>query len=90
MANKEIKKIGEAIQKANKKLETLEAQRKELDAQIKAVKNEIVSLEEERDAKKSCVIAELAKKNGISVDEIITALETKNFFDVQDKMEAKA
>ena len=90
MANKEIKKIDEAIQKTNKKLEALEAQRKELDAQIKTVKNEIASLEEAREAKKSCVIAELAKKNGISVDEIITALETKNFFDVQDKMETKA
>jgi predicted nucleic acid-binding Zn-ribbon protein len=85
--SKSVSGYGEKIAKIEKKLAKLEEQKTAIEVQIKGFKTEIAKLKEQETAEKGVALSIEAKKLGLTMDDILAAVSTGDFFDLQDKIE---
>lgn len=87
MNNKAIEKLNRELEKEQIKLEALRKKLSETEAEIKAKKSDIVELENQLKTEKLNAVANLLGRNGISVDDLLSAADTGDFLTMQDKIE---
>lgn len=75
------------IQKEEDKLAGLELKKEELENQIKECKAGIAELRKQEKREKLDAIAELNDKAGISLDDLLKAAQSGDFFSLQEKLE---
>lgn len=87
MNNKTIERLNREIEKEQAKLVVLRKKQVETEAEIKAKKSDIAELENQLKAEKLNAVANLLGRNGISVDDLLSAADTGDFLTMQDKLE---
>jgi predicted nucleic acid-binding Zn-ribbon protein len=75
------------IRKEEDKLAGLELKKEELENQIKECKAGIAELRKQEKREKLEAIAELNDKAGISLDDLLKAAQSGDFFSLQEKLE---
>lgn len=88
MNNKTIERLNRELEKEQAKLMALRKKQSETEAEIKAKKSDIAELESQLKAEKLNAVANLLGRNGISVDELLSAADTGDFLTMQDKLES--
>lgn len=87
MNNKIIERLSRELEKEQAKLKALLKKQSETEAEIKAKKSDIAELKNQLKAEKLNTVANLLGKNGISVDDLLSAADTGDFLTMQDKLE---
>lgn len=77
---------GQKIDALKEQVKKFEEQKKKIDVQIKQVYSKIETLEKERSMEEYKVTFSLLKESGLFMEDIIKALNTKNFSDIQSKL----
>lgn len=88
MRKSKVDKTGEKVAKEKAKLESLFQKKDEIESDIEKTKEEITKLEQQWRQEKLEAIASLAGKNGISIDNLLEAVTTNDFFSIMEKVES--
>lgn len=81
-------KLNEKIVKEQEKLNTYKEKRADLDEKIKECEANIERLTLTKNSQKYEVFSNTVQKNGLTMDDILSALQSGDFLSLQEKMEA--
>lgn len=88
MANNVIEKIDSKIQREQAKLEAAILRKEEAQKDIAKCEKAIANLQADRKTAELAVLGNFADAKGISISELVNAIQTGNFYDLQEKAEA--
>lgn len=88
MANNVIEKIDSKIQREQAKLEAATLRKEEAQKDIAKCEKAIANLQADRKTAELAVLGNFADAKGISISELVNAIQTGNFYDLQEKAEA--
>lgn len=82
--------VHEKLEKANKKLESLKAHRKDIDENIKKVEADVAKYQSIIDKAKFDELANTLQVSGLSLDDMVTAVKNGDFLALQEKIKDQA
>lgn len=88
MANNVIEKIDSKIQREQAKLKAATLRKEEAQQDITKCEKAIANLQAERKTAELAVLGSFADAKGISIPDLVNAIKTGNFYDLQEKAEA--
>ena len=89
MANNVIEKIDSKIQREQAKLEAAILRKEEAQKDIAKCEKAIANLQADRKTAELAVLGSFADAKGISISELVKAVQAGNFYGLQERMEAE-
>ena len=89
MANNVIEKIDSKIQREQAKLEAATLRKEEAQKDIAKCEKTIANLQADRKTAELAVLGNFADAKGISISELVKAVQAGNFYGLQERMEAE-